>query len=83
MTSSGAVNLGYASFDNYDLGKLNTLSLSYTVRLGPRTALTLSATRLSGVASGTSVGAFLIVPLENRITLASGVTMRAAPLTVM
>lgn len=72
----GAVNLGYASFDNYDLGKLNTLSLSYTVRLGPRTALTLSATRLSGVASGTSVGAFLIVPLENRITLASGVTAR-------
>lgn len=72
----GALNLSYAGFDNYELGKLNTLSLSYTIRLGQRSALTLSATRLSGVSSGNSLGAFLIVPLENRITIASGVTAR-------
>ncbi|MFC5520714.1 fimbria/pilus outer membrane usher protein [Polaromonas jejuensis] len=73
----GAFNLSHASFDNYDTGRLNTLNLSYTVRLGVRSALTLSATRLSGTTSGTSIGAFLIVPLENRITVASGVTTRS------
>jgi outer membrane usher protein len=73
----GAFNLSFAKFDNYDLGKLNTVSLNYTMRLGPRSALTLSATRLSGLTSGTSIGATLIVPLENRITLASGVTRRS------
>jgi outer membrane usher protein len=73
----GAFNLSYAGFDNYDLGKLNTLSLNYTMRLGAHSALTLSTTRLSGISSGTSIGATLIVPLENRITIASGVTSRS------
>src|SRR3990167_3466380 len=63
----GAFNLGYARFDNYDLGKLNTISLNYTVRIGQRSALTLTATRLSGITSGTALGAFLVVPLDNRI----------------
>jgi outer membrane usher protein len=73
----GAFNVSYAGFDNYDLGKLNTLSVNYTLRLGQRAALTLSATRLSGISSGTSVGATLIVPLENRVTVAAGVTTRS------
>jgi outer membrane usher protein len=73
----GAFNLGYARFDNYDLGKLNTFSLNYTVRIGQRSALTLTATKLSGMTAGTSLGAFLVVPLDNRITLASGVTRRS------
>jgi len=73
----GAFNLSYAGFDNYDTGKLDTYTINYTMRLGAHSALTLSATRLSGITSGTSVGATLIVPLENRITLASGVTSRS------
>jgi len=73
----GAFSLGYAGFDNYDLGKLNTVSLNYTVRIGQRSALTLTATKLSGMTSGTSVGGFLVVPLDNRVTLASGVTRRS------
>jgi outer membrane usher protein len=73
----GAFNVSYAGFDNYDLGKLDTISFNYTMRIGPHSALTLSATRLSGITSGTSVGATLIVPLENRITVAAGVTNRS------
>ena len=73
----GAFNVSYAGFDNYDLGKLDTISVNYTMRLGPHSALTLSATRLSGISTGTSVGATLIVPLENRITVAAGVTSRS------
>lgn len=73
----GAVNVSYAGFDYYDLGKLNTLGLNYTIRLGQRSALTLGATRLSGISSGTSVSATLTVPLENRITIAAGVTSRS------
>ncbi|MGH6641014.1 MAG: fimbria/pilus outer membrane usher protein, partial [Polaromonas sp.] len=73
----GAFGLGFASFDNYDLGKLKTINLNYTLRIGQHSALTLRATKLSGISSGTSVGASLMVPLDNRITVASGVTTRS------
>ena len=75
--ASGAFGVSYASFDNYDTGRLDTLSVNYTLRLGKQSSLTFRATRLSGVSSGTSVAASLVVPLENRITLVAGVTTRS------
>ena len=72
----GAFNVGYGSIDNYETGRLNSLSLNYTVRLGARNSLSLNATRLTGASSGASVSAFLIIPLDNRITVTSGATAR-------
>ncbi len=73
----GAFSLGYARFDSYEQGKINTLSLNYTARLGSRSALTLTATKITGASSGTSVGASVLVPLESRVTIAGGVTRRS------
>ena len=75
--TSGAFGVSYASFDNYDTGRLDTLSLNYTLRIGKQSSLTFRATRLSGISSGTSVATSLVVPLENRITLVAGVTTRS------
>ena len=72
----GAFNVGYGSIDTYDTGRLNSLSLNYTVRLGARNSLSLNATRLTGATSGASISAFLIIPLEDRITVTSGATAR-------
>jgi outer membrane usher protein len=72
----GALRLGYARFDNYDQRPLSTVSLNYTLRIGQRNALTFNATQLSGRSSGHSVGAFLIVPLDNRATVTANVTSR-------
>lgn len=72
----GAFGLSYASFDTYDTGRFNTLSLNYSIRIGKQSSLTFRATRLSGETSGTSVAASLVVPLENRITVVAGVTTR-------
>lgn len=73
----GAFNVSYGSFDNYDTGKLNTLSANYTMRVGQRNSLTLNATKLSGTSAGTSIGAFFIVPLENRVTVTAGFGARS------
>ena len=73
----GSFNVGYGSFANYDTGRLNTVSVNYTVRLGARNSLTLNATRLSGTTSGTTVGAIFVMPLDNRITVTAGVTSRS------
>lgn len=73
----GSFNIGYGSFDNYDTGRLNTVSVNYTVRLGARNSLTLNATRLSGTTSGITVGAVFVIPLDNRITVTAGVTSRS------
>ena len=73
----GAFNLSYAGFDNYDSGKINTVGLNYTMRVGKRSALTLMATRLSGASSGSFITVSLRVPLDNRITLASGASIRS------
>jgi outer membrane usher protein len=74
---SGSFGVSYASFDNYDVGKLSTVSLNYTLRIGKQSSLTLRATRLGGISSGTSLAASLVVPLENRITIVAGLTTRS------
>jgi outer membrane usher protein len=73
---SGAFGMSYASFDNYDVGRLDTLSLNYTMRIGKQSSVTLRATRLGGISSGTSLAASLVVPLEKRMTIVAGVTTR-------
>lgn len=73
----GALSLSFGTFDTYDQGRLNTASLSYTVRLGQRSALTFTATKLSGTTSGTSFGLTLLVPLDSRISTTAGVHSRS------
>jgi outer membrane usher protein len=73
----GAFGLSYTGYSSYDKARLNSVNLSYSVRLGQRSALSLSATKLSGLSSGYSIGAALLVPFENSITATSGVTNRS------
>ena len=46
------------------------------MRVGERGTLTLTATRVSGTSPGTAFGISLLLPLENRITSSSNVTVR-------
>ncbi|WP_238342612.1 fimbria/pilus outer membrane usher protein [Polaromonas vacuolata] len=73
----GSLGVGYTGFSNYDLGKLNTVNLSYSVRIGQRSSLTLTASKLSGISSGYSVGAALLLPFDNKIAISSGVSSRS------
>jgi outer membrane usher protein len=56
---------------------VGTISLNYTARIGEKTALTLTSTRLTGPSPGTAVGVSLIVPLDNQMSIAASVTSRA------
>ena len=73
----GAFGVSYASFDNYDTGRFNTLSLNYSVRIGKQSSITLRATKLGGITTGTSFAASLVVPLEDRITVVAGLITRS------
>ena len=72
----GNIGLGFAKIDTYDRGTLNTYSLNYSVRVGAQATLSFSATRVSGQSSGTSVGASLNVPLDNRMFSSTSVNHR-------
>ena len=75
----GAVGVGYARINSYDQGPLTTYSANYAIRVGERSSLSLNAVRVTGrdgIVNSTSVGLSLLIPLENRISLASSVTRR-------
>lgn len=74
--SLGAIGVGLARINTYDRGTVNTLSANYSVRIGERGALTLSATRASGASSGTSFGATFTLPLGNQINSSSSFSSR-------
>ena len=77
----GSVGLGYARVNSFDLGALTTYSASYSMRIGARSSLSLNAVHVNGLsggtASSTSFGVNLVVPLENQVAVASGLSYRA------
>ena len=77
----GSVGLGYARVNSFDLGALTTYSGSYSMRIGARSSLSLNAVHVNGLsgstASSTSFGVNLVVPLENQVAIASGLSYRA------
>jgi outer membrane usher protein len=72
-----AWGLGYARIATWDRGTLSTVSLNYTLRMGKRSSLLFSATRVSGDSSGSSVGVSLMLPLDNGTTVGANVTRRS------
>jgi outer membrane usher protein len=74
----GQFGLAYARLATYTADPVTTFSGNYTMRIGQRTSLTVTATRAIGGPSGdTTVGLNLVIPLDNRITLSGSTTTRS------
>ena len=75
--SRDSLGIGFARISTYDRGTLTSYSANYSMRLGNNNTLTLSATRVTGSSSGTSLGVSLTVPLDGQIVWASSLTTRS------
>ncbi|MDW5442464.1 fimbria/pilus outer membrane usher protein [Polaromonas sp. SM01] len=76
----GSLGLGFARIETYDRGPISTLSANYSLRLGKRASLTLSATHVRagvvGGSNGSAIGASLMIPLDGQVVLAANVNHR-------
>ena len=72
----GHFGVAYGRVDIFDTGPLSTYSANYSVRVGERSSLTLTATRVHGVSNSTAVGFNLLIPLDARTTAAAVATRR-------
>ena len=70
----GTVGAAFARINTFNQGNLNTFSANYSMRIGQRGTLSLTATRVTGQVSGTSLGISLFFPLEKNVTLAASAT---------
>jgi outer membrane usher protein len=78
--SYGSVGVGLAQIMSSTNGEINTASANYSMRLGERRTLSISATRAfgSGVAApATTISLSLNIPLESRRNSTSSLTHRA------
>jgi len=65
---SGTFGLGFASLNRFDATRVFTVSANYSIRLGERSYLNLTASHAMAGASGNFAGITLVVPLEkNRV----------------
>lgn len=74
--SFGALGLGLARIESFDRSAINSLSANVSFRVGQRSSLTVSATKVSGNNSGSSVGLSFVMPLDGQLSLASSYTTR-------
>ena len=72
----GHFGVGYGRVNIFDTGSVSTYSANYSVRVGERASLTLTATRVSGVSNDSAVGFNLLIPLDARTTAAAVATRR-------
>lgn len=71
--SAGSFGLGLASLSQFDDSRVTVLSGNYSTRIGIHNNLNFTASRVIAGASGTSVGVFFVMPLDNsRFVSASG-----------
>lgn len=73
----GAMGMGVAFIDTYDRGALTTLSANYSARFDKNKALTFTASTVVGSTSGYALGVSFLMPLDERVVVASSVTNRA------
>jgi outer membrane usher protein len=73
---NGTFGLSFANIERYDSARLLTVSANYSIRIGERSTLNLTATQASGAASGNSVGATLIIPLGSNINSSTSIASR-------
>ncbi|MDH4215900.1 MAG: fimbria/pilus outer membrane usher protein, partial [Gallionella sp.] len=70
--NSRSFGIGFTTFSRYDDTRVSTVSGNYAMRTGERNSLNFTASRAIAGASGTSLGAFFVMPLGNsRIVSAS------------
>ncbi len=72
----GNFGLGFASVSRHDSARVSTISANYSIRIGERSNLTLTASRAVAGATGTSIGATLVMPLENNRIVTASATQR-------
>jgi len=68
------LGVSFVGTQRYDAPAVRTLSANYTVPLPGKAALTITASRAFGSASGTLIGANLIVPLEQQRQMQASAT---------
>lgn len=73
----GTFGLGLASISRYDGPRIFTISANYSIRVGERSNVTVTASRAVAGDSGTSVGVTLVVPLENNRVFTAAAAHRA------
>jgi outer membrane usher protein len=72
----GHLGFAYGRVTTFDLGPVDTYSANYSVRVGERSSLTFTVTRVTGIASGTAAGATLLVPLGERVNGSASATRK-------
>jgi len=72
----GQVGFSYGVVDSELSGRTQTVNLVYSVRIGLRASLSVSASRVTGVSSGSAVGVTLNLPLDNRVLVTAGAGVR-------
>jgi len=74
----GALGVGLARIETYDRGTLTTYTLNHSLRVGSRSSLTTSLTKVRGASrnSGMTIGATLVIPLDKQMTASSNLTHR-------
>jgi len=72
----GSFGLAYAHVEQFTGFDIDTMSANYTMRIGARSSLTFTATRVTGPATANTFGAALLVPLDSRKTVTANFTSR-------
>ncbi len=72
----GQIGLSYGVVDSDLSGRTQTVNLIYSVRVGLRSSLSVSASRVTGASTGSAVGLTLNVPLDNRVLVTAGAGVR-------
>ena len=70
--SVGSFGLGFASISRFDALRISSISANYATKVGENSSLNLTASYAIAGASGTAMGATLVVPFEkNRVVTGS------------
>jgi outer membrane usher protein len=72
----GTFGLGFASVSSYDRSRVFTISANFSMPVGERSNVTVTASRAVAGGSGSSIGVNLIVPLEKRMVVTASANVR-------
>jgi outer membrane usher protein len=75
-SGGGSFGLAYARIERFDQEEIVTTSANYTLRIGLRSSLTFTASRVSGATEADVIGASLLIPLDSRLSVQANVTRR-------
>ncbi|HSV45541.1 MAG TPA: fimbria/pilus outer membrane usher protein, partial [Ramlibacter sp.] len=72
----GNLGLGLARLDNHGTAPITTYNLNYSAKLGERSSLAVTLTRVSGSTSATALAVSLMIPMDGALTSFSNLTVR-------